>query len=45
MMQSYDYCYYQILARTDKLEFYVTSKDFFPNTLVGGGKEGSWYTT
>ena len=45
MMQSYDYCYYQILAGTDTLDFYVTSEDFFPDTLFRGGKEGSWYTT
>ena len=45
MIQFYDYYYYQIPAGTDKGDFYVTSVDFFPDTLVGGGKEGSWYTT
>ena len=43
MLQFYDHD--QILAGTDKIDFYVTSKDVFPDTLVGGGKEGSWCTT
>lgn len=43
MIQFYDYD--QILAGADKVDFYVTSKEVFPDTLVGGGKEGSWYTT
>ena len=45
MIQFYDYDYYQIPAGTGKRDFYVTSEDFFPDTLVGGGKKESWYTT
>ena len=43
MIQFYDYD--QIPAGTNKLDCYVTSQDVFPDTLVGGGKEGSLYTT